>query len=408
MIAAVAVLVMPAPAAARPGPPLTEPAAALASAVTCPVDPAAGAETPVLLVHGTLTDETWWDPSYARALPRDGHAACTVRVPDHQTRDLQRSVEYVVAAIRDVAARARRKVAVVSHSQGALLASFALRFWPDLAEEVDDMVGLAGVYEAGTELGRVICAVPCAPAGWQLTSGSRLLRAYTSHRLLRGPSYTSISTAYDELLVPQPRASHLDGAANIVLQDVCPGRLVEHGAISLDATVYALVLDALRHEGPADPGRLGARPCARTYAPGVGPDGLPREAVTTIPGFLALAANAVPAEPPVRCAFDQRCAPRSLTPVLHIARPRRTARSVTVSGRVELPVGATHQCEGVATVRVGRVAKTVPVASDCRFAVRLRLRGRPTRVWAAYRDPWLAGVRRSVVLPHRTPIRTRG
>ena len=48
-----------------------------------------------------------------------------MELPGHATGDGQRSVEYVVAAIRAVSARAHRRIAVVGHSQGALLATFA-------------------------------------------------------------------------------------------------------------------------------------------------------------------------------------------------------------------------------------------------------------------------------------------
>jgi triacylglycerol lipase len=80
-------------------------------------------------------------------------------------------------------------------------------------------------------------------------------------------SYTSIySGFYDELVepaTPVPTAG-LDwnknnpNVANILLQDVCPGRFVDHITIGLtDALAFALVLDALEHPGPADPQRAG-------------------------------------------------------------------------------------------------------------------------------------------------------
>ena len=46
--------------------------------------------------------------------------------------------------------------------------------------------------------------------------------------------------------------------ANVLLQDVCPGRFVDHVTIGLtDRLAFELVLDALSHEGPANVERAG-------------------------------------------------------------------------------------------------------------------------------------------------------
>jgi hypothetical protein len=46
--------------------------------------------------------------------------------------------------------------------------------------------------------------------------------------------------------------------SNILLQDVCPGRFVDHVTIGLtDALAFALVVDAISNPGPADVQRAG-------------------------------------------------------------------------------------------------------------------------------------------------------
>lgn len=47
----------------------------------------------------------------------------------------------------------------------------------------------------------------------------------------------------------------LAGAANIAIQDPCPGRPVDPIGLMRDGVAWALALDALIHDGPAAAGR---------------------------------------------------------------------------------------------------------------------------------------------------------
>jgi hypothetical protein len=85
-----------------------------------------------------------------------------------------------------------------------------------------------------------------------------------------GVSYTSVYTLTDELVQPFQTAE-LKGGANITVQDVCPGRVVEHIQMVFDAAAYGLVLDALTHPGPADAGRVDKGLCLMATMPGVSP-----------------------------------------------------------------------------------------------------------------------------------------
>jgi hypothetical protein len=78
---------------------------------------------------------------------------------------------------------------------------------------------------------------------------------------------TSIYSETDDLVQPY-ETSMLDGATNIAVQDLCPGRPVDHIALAYDAVAFALTIDALDHPGPADAGRSGYD-CSQYAMPGV-------------------------------------------------------------------------------------------------------------------------------------------
>ena len=84
---------------------------------------------------------------------------------------------------------------------------------------------------------------------------------------------------------------------NVLVQDLCPGRPVHHGALLYDAVVFAVVLDALSNPGPADLSRFDPPTCHQTWMPGV------TEPVTTNvilygPAFLAVTAHDKTSEEP--------------------------------------------------------------------------------------------------------------
>jgi triacylglycerol lipase len=251
------------------GPALTQPNEQLRSATDCqPRAELRAARHVVLLVHGTgeKKEETWsW--SYQPALRADGFATCSVQLPDHALGDFTVSAEYVVAAIRKASGLAGGQVAVVGYSQGGMLPVWALKFWPGLADKVTDVVGL-GAPLHGTALADEDCAPgQCAPLAWQLRRESNHIAALRAAPLPAGVDVTSVSTQYDEIVRPQPEASQMPGATHVLLQDVCAQDPSEHGLILGDPVAYALVLDALTHDGRADPDRLPADICQQYFIP---------------------------------------------------------------------------------------------------------------------------------------------
>lgn len=361
LLAVLAGAAIPATAGAS-SPSLEEPQALLRDALSCSADLATAPRPPVLLVHGTsVTAEENWSWGYQHDLRNRKHGVCTVQLPDRARVDTQRSVEYVVFAIREMSRLSGgRPVSTLGHSQGATLPVFALRVWPDLAPLVDDVVGIAGVYLNGSQEIRDNCADGCSPPFWQFATGSRLLAALTEHPLPPGPSFSALATLADEVVTPQPRANELPGGRSIQIQDVCPGRrhAEDHIFMAGDAVMHALVIDALDHPGTADPDRIDRTVCAEQVFLGIDPVKL----ALIAPTLLTQATSAGPdvaEEPPVRCAITGTC-----------ARPASGARVLVSSRLRDATIRRSSRCQG----RCGRPLRAVlrvHAATDGHLRLRL-------------------------------------
>lgn len=189
---------------------------------------------------------------------------------------MQISAEYVVHALRRMREMSGGKVAVIGHSQGVAVPRWAIKWWPSARNAVDDFVMQAGPNHGGDPLALLTLtgipngnALPLLPAAiFQLLGDSDFIRATNAGDETPGEiSYTALYTVFDELVQPvhpvptaavdwmqdNPRVS------NILLQDVCPGRLVDHVSIgTVDRLAFELALDALEHPGPADVQRAGS------------------------------------------------------------------------------------------------------------------------------------------------------
>jgi triacylglycerol lipase len=258
------------------GPALQVPDATMAAALSCP-DGFSGVHEPVLFVHGTtLTARSNWAWNYAKHLPTLGYDVCLVDLPDRARADMQVSTEYVVSAIRTMAARSGGKVDVVGFSQGPLEPRWAVKWWPDVRARVDDLVAMAGVAHGFTET-EVICSKSCIAPFWQMKPDSQFLAALNRGDESPGDiDYTSVYSRTDQFVWlsgaggnPWDDSAGIDGATNLAVQDLCPGRSVEHVQVVYDAAFYAVVFDALAHDGAADPARIDRSVCLQHAMPGV-------------------------------------------------------------------------------------------------------------------------------------------
>lgn len=380
----------------RRGPALSVPDAELRASLSCSPNLADGPYDPVLLVHGTTLDpQSNFGWNFIPAFDAARRPHCEVALLDNATGDIQLSAERVVHAIRTMHARAGRPIDIVGHSQGGMVPRWALRFWPDLRPLVDDLVGVAPSNH-GTIDADVLCALPrCAAAIHQQAARSEFVKALNSGAETFGAiDYTALFTLLDEVVVPASSGALLGGGTNVTnlaVQDVCPGRLVEHlGLGTYDAAAYAVVLDALDHDGPARPARVDRRVCRQQLMPGVVPErfaGAFADAGSVVAGTLARAPT-VADEPPLRCYVTAACPPA--TP--RLALERRCSRGrlfVRVTGETGLVAGIDFKLgghrvrsDGLAPFAVTIARRTVrrTQARRLRAVVRLAGSGEPSRL----------------------------
>jgi triacylglycerol esterase/lipase EstA (alpha/beta hydrolase family) len=322
----------------RPGPPLDVPAAKLKTALSCTAGVVHASRNPILLVPGADLDPgpnySW---NYERAFDSLKWPYCTITLPYHATGDIQVAGEYIVYALRTMAAAADRQIDLLGYSQGGMVPRWALRFWPDTRPLVHTYVAL-DPSNHGTLDANATCQNQCSAADWQQAAGAHFILALNSFaETFTGIDYTVIFSHTDEIVVPNTTASgssslHTGAGriANIAVQQVCPNDASEHLAMgSYDPVGYALAVDAFSHEDLADPARIPATVCAEPFQPGVDPTTFAGDYA----GFLGAIGNAqqtapqFPAEPPLKCYVFASCplnAPRVVHPTKRrTSHPRR-------------------------------------------------------------------------------------
>jgi triacylglycerol esterase/lipase EstA (alpha/beta hydrolase family) len=248
----------------------------LRAALACDRSLAHTRKDPVLLIHGTFADSAInWSWNYAKALPTTGRRVCWVDLPDKAAGDIQVSSQYVVSAIRQMAQRSHRQVAIISHSQGGLEARWALRWWPSLRPKVSDAILLVSPNH-GAIYPDTACVLPnsCAASLYQMMSSSRFLAALDRGGDAIGKvPFTSVATRADKVFVGPDQAAFKPAGPttrNFVLQDLCPADAAQHNDLPFDGPAYQIALDALDHRGPASAKRLrSAGICKDDTMPGV-------------------------------------------------------------------------------------------------------------------------------------------
>lgn len=271
----------PAPAATRWAPiDQAGPKLRAKAVLTCGPGVARATRTPVLLVPGTgVTAAQSYSWNWQRSLTAAGIPWCSVTPPTATLADIQRTGELVADAIRRVQRTAKRRIAILGHSQGGLSPRWALRFFPDTRAKVSDVIAIGAPQHGTTLVPTAECrAKGCAPAIWQQARGSRFLDAVNSRaETFRGISYTNVWSTSDAVVMPaggnRPTSALRTGRGritNVAVQEVCPAEKADHLSVGLvSATTYALAIDALDRDGPANPGAVARAVCSQPYQPGV-------------------------------------------------------------------------------------------------------------------------------------------
>jgi triacylglycerol lipase len=201
---------------------------------------------PVLLVPG-YGGSTGDLQLLAQRLAAAGRQATIVPLPGDGTGDLDAQADALDAAVVDaLASGGAPSVDVVGYSAGGLVARIWVRDH-DGAARARRIVTLGSPHH-GTDLAAVaglLAPGSCPPACQQMAPGSDVISSLNAgDETPDGPEWISIWTSQDEVVSP-PDTAHLEGARNVVVQRICPGRAVDHGQLPTDAVVDALVLRAL-------------------------------------------------------------------------------------------------------------------------------------------------------------------
>lgn len=257
-------------------------------------------QKPILLVAGTGQPAgVVFSYNYGKLFP---NSSAWVNIPGFALSDIQVNAEYVAYAMNYLHAKCNRPIGVLGWSQGPLDVQWALKYWPSTREGVSDFLAVSGDFD-GTRLESVCLLVDeiCTPAMLQQGYGSEFVRALQSQD--GDSAYVSTTSVwsglFDYVILPQngkSASARLEdvrgiGVANVEVQVPCEGKAaggyVSHSSLLLNPMTYALIVDALGHDGPGMVERVGAGVCDELLAPGLGiGDLLATEALGNLYGIM--------------------------------------------------------------------------------------------------------------------------
>jgi triacylglycerol esterase/lipase EstA (alpha/beta hydrolase family) len=220
--------------------------------------PGAAHPYPVVLVHGTLLDQTEDWVLMSLVLKRAGYCVFSLDYGNRATGPIEASADQLAAFImRVLGATGAQRVAIVGHSQGGMMPRYYLKFLGGTAH-VSELVGLAPSNHGTTlPLAGPVGQYGDCPACSEQVVGSPFLRKLNAGDQAPGPvSYTVIETSHDEIVTPYQSAflpREGGRVTNALLQARCPADLSEHVSITYDPVAIQWVLNALGRPGPADP-----------------------------------------------------------------------------------------------------------------------------------------------------------
>lgn len=233
--------------------------------------PTAAHPRPVVLLHGLgASADTNWS-THGPALKAAGYCVYAISYGrDARTRGwfyrpggtlpAQQSAPEIAAFVdRVLTATGAAQVDFVGHSEGTVTPRWYLERLGG-APKVKRYVALTPLWR-GTEVGGAaylrdfggplsgpavdLVASFCGFCPQALRGSAYLNDLNADGEAIAGIEHTNIVTRYDELVVPYTSGIMRDGGTNIVLQDVCPANVSEHGALAFDPVVTQLIRNAL-------------------------------------------------------------------------------------------------------------------------------------------------------------------
>src|SRR5919106_1431813 len=203
---------------------------------------------PVILVHGTFGDMTVSWNLVSPALKAAGYCVFALDLVRRAMAPIDQSADKLAAFIDEVRTRTGAPtVSIVGHSQGGMLGRYVAKFRDKLAV-IDDIVGLApSSHGTTTPLGPIVAGLGCAACAEQAAGSAFMRRLNAPPEAPPPPSYTVVSTRYDEVVTPYTSQA-LTGATNVVLQDRCPEDITEHVGIIYDPIALQWTMNALERQ----------------------------------------------------------------------------------------------------------------------------------------------------------------
>ncbi|WP_151084373.1 lipase family alpha/beta hydrolase [Nocardioides cynanchi] len=211
------------------------------------------AQPPVLIVPG-YGGGTGGLETLAAALRAHGRDATIVQLAGDGTGDLETQAAVLQRAVQTALGRGAPSVDIVGYSAGGVTARLWFRAYD--GGSVARRIVTLGSPQHGTDLAALasdLAPDSCPVACQQLATDSDLIRSLDSgDETPPGPAWVSIWTTDDRISTP-PQTASLDGALDLTVQSVCPGRSVTHGQLPEDPAVVAMVLAELARTPPVVP-----------------------------------------------------------------------------------------------------------------------------------------------------------
>ncbi|GAO47542.1 alpha/beta-hydrolase [Saitoella complicata NRRL Y-17804] len=216
--------------------------------------------------------------------------------------DTQVNAENVTYAINYISAISQNKnISIITWSQSGLITQWAFKCWPSTRKVVSDFIPISPDFH-GTVSAYALCPgfrkLPCDPAIIQQEYSSKFVQTL---REGGGDSAyvptTTLYSIYDEIVQPTSgtdasaylKSSGFAQASNNEVQSLCPGRpaggFYTHEGVLYNPISFALIRDALTHDGPGDSSRIDLA----TLCDLVAADGLSLNDVLATEGLIPLA-----------------------------------------------------------------------------------------------------------------------
>ena len=215
-----------------------------------PAAPAPSGADPVIIAAGTFGPQVAYEPM-AQRLRSAGYQVFIYVIPAPLSPYEDSAATFNTYLNRVLENTGRSKVDIIGHSQGSILARYAMKFL-GAATKVDTLVALSGVHYGSTlgnvgvflGLGDCLGIVICQ----QVAQGSEFNKSLNEpNDALPGVHYVNITTIFDEAVIPYTN-NLLRGTGditNVVVQDQCPLRIVGHLLLATDGAVASGISDAL-------------------------------------------------------------------------------------------------------------------------------------------------------------------